>query len=240
MYSECPGEEREICLLYETGRECKEARDHCAKVRGDLAEQTFDAYRRVLCFSSGLYLKPLSPFMLYPEWPHKAYLTISKVERQRRLEILVRPQLSIFGLIRPMSFSSLNEKTAGQWIHQVRAGKHSTGWPVLKIGPTVWETSFRIDWNQSDAELLEAIRRWLKQYRPPETIRKTHAATGSGAYVKRLAMDLKRIGALRLLQVYKWNELPETAQLYVNQADWIIAEKKAKELIDSFPYTRLF
>jgi len=241
MYAECPEEERNTCLLYEVGRESQDAKDHCAKLRNELSvDPSFDQYRKVLCYQHGVYMEPLAPFMLYPEWPEHAYLTINKVERQRRIKILEDPEQQELGIIRPVSVGGVTEKTAGQWIAAIDRQYRLIGWPLLAIGPTVWETNFRIDWNRSDREILAAIRLWLARYRPAETVQRTHAPTGGRAMSRQLVSYLKTIGALRLLRIYTWKEIPEEAGLYVDQARWVEARTKAQKLIESFPYTRLF
>jgi hypothetical protein len=243
MFKDCPDSELEPCHTYELGRESAEARTSCANLRSEIGdvEQSFDSYRKILCYRFGFYMEPLSPFMLYPEWPEQPYLSIGEPERKRRIECLDPIERETEGIqdIFPGTWWGDNPASRQGVLEQIAKELARSGWPML-VNPNVSDVVFRIDWrNYSDREILQSMGAWLKKYRPDKHRQRTHQKTGSGSRIKQLRADLKALGALRLLKIYRWDEIPEEEMvLYKSPSGWDEARNRAEKLINSFPFTR--
>jgi hypothetical protein len=60
--------------------------------------------------------------------------------------------------------------------------------------------------------------------------------TGRASVLARVGRGLKYLGAYRICQRYRWNQLPSEPDIvfFSNQREWLKAQTKAKRLIDAF------
>lgn len=170
-------------------------------------------------------------YVLFPEWPKDAFHIIDPAgytQRQQALypwherELRARRFQSDSALLLETEYG-FDRFTSCLWASWQRFRR----WCVRPNNFS--ETHLmNIDWWDSDRHLLQDFAEWLKVNRPPGCAIGTKI--GAGAYSRNYQADLKALAALRLWAAAdgKWVDCPP---LYLNEADWRSAIKRAEVLI---------
>ena len=108
-------------------------------------------------------------------------------------------------------------------------------WPIRETSPATWIALFGIDWRRNDSELLADLAAWINVYRPKAFPSQVGPDTGAGTDSRRLQVELKVLGALRLLRFYQqWQNIPLDAMIYESRGGWMTAQQKAKKRLKFF------
>ncbi len=173
-------------------------------------------------------------FLLWPEFPEKAFLSVPQTERKSR--------------------GQLHEKLCPGWpdvqttfrdVMQHNAATVEAG--VNRIdgddgrGGIISTAAFNIDWTLPNETLCASFREWLIQNRPPSV---TQRVMGGASSAERQAQaDLKALGALRILRVVPANRARDETRKITGEKDGLFsdppawskakkrAEKRLRELI---------
>jgi hypothetical protein len=226
----CPNHELIECRSFDYLSEVTEFRKAIIYWRRQIRDNTFEAYLEL--DRSGRRAPAQSQTCsFWPEWPTQAYMSVPASERERRLRILFpgNPEVLIARQLEPDSALLLDSEEGFQNIvRQLRKTWQASR--RLHVCPNSFEEHalFKIPWWRSNKEILQLLEAWLKANSPPD--RKLYVQEGAGTFERRLRIDLKALGALRVLRANNddWTGDPT---LYAEQKEWIEARNRAQEII---------
>jgi hypothetical protein len=219
---------------YEYARQSPERAIAVSRWRGHAKEQSFESYL-------ALYQNPQAPkppsvvlgddlYALLPEWPSRAFHRIDATPLTRCLEQLYpwHEQELRARRFDPDPLLSMSDYAIDRCLLRLRENwKRFTRW-ILHPGHIRETHLLSIDWWDSDANLARDFQLWLKKNRPPDC--QPCVQQGAGAYERQWRSDLKALAAFRLWKKSNgnWFDCPP---LFLNEADWRIAVKRAEDLI---------
>lgn len=220
---------------YEYARENPERIIAVDRWRAHAKEQSFESYL-------ALYQDPRAPappstvlgddlYVLLPEWSATAFHRIDALTLTQRLSQLCprseqelrarrfNPDSALM-LDTEYGFERLMRRLQKGWQQFRRWCDRPNNFSELHL--------MQWDWWDSDRRLLEDVAAWLKVNRPANC--KIYTTQGGGSYERQYRTDLKALAALRLLNAAdgKWFDCPP---LYLEEADWRSARKRAETLI---------
>jgi hypothetical protein len=219
---------------FEYARQNPERAVAVSRWRSHAKEQRFEGY--LLLYRDPQAPKPPSAvlgdnlYLLLPEWPAKAFHQIDAARLARYLKQLYpwHEQELRTHRFDPDPLLSMSDYAIERCLFRLRENwKRFARW-ILHPGHIEETHLLTIDWWDSDTNLLQDFALWLKKHRPPDW--KPYTRQGAGTCERQHRTDLKALAALRLWIAAdgRWFDCPS---LYLNEADWRSAVKRAKALI---------
>ncbi len=288
-FSEVEDDELYQCYLWEYGREIEKWRNIIIGYRETLLKEKFkltnqkqngNEYNDYFYFGNNkkpqnhpefiVFGKhPVLPegiFLYSSEWPDKSYLSLSKLERQRRIRILITAYLDSVGTDY-IGYEDWDENFRGPYYFRVPVEVIVNNETIinkfkydkenqelnegllpnsirLNSGRNEWSV-FNIDWTKSKAELIKQFKRWVEiTPRPP--VKGKVDKRGGGSDIRKMPSKLRFLGAYRLLQKMKWEDAADYTEnvcgkhFYDNQSAWSRAKKEAEKEIQFISSKKYF
>ena len=242
-FRSCPEGELSVCWTYEYSREIPELVSSVEAWRNVASSRNFESFLKLSGLPSAC--SPFDVFHFFPEWPKRPYLSIPKnITEKRRRRIYGKVNAS--SALRPSLWHRFD------WMeltHHLRRKDKEGRMPIFPLPSpdTAILALIRIDWWFPDTGIIEQFRSFLETHRPPgQTAQKRKV--GQGSQVRKMASELKALGAFRLREKYRLS-IADIVTLtrekcgkagYSDESAVSKAVKRAKARIDAFKQSALF
>ena len=238
-FAPCRNEEVGACHAYEFARQVEVLKETVrlfqaarpGAVFDDLWAEAMNPRNALLTLENGHGL-PLGSYSAFPEFPATPYLGIPVRERLRRLS---QSNVVRVGGIYETDIEHIVSDGPGYTFHY--SGVPGEGWFERGTNETV---AFDIDWSSEDELIIRQFAHWLREKGPDRRARiKVRTERGKGSLTAQLKVDLKALGAWRLLQRMHWQDALTYSEevtgrrLFGDQPAWIRAGKRAGKVINN-------
>jgi hypothetical protein len=243
-FRSCPDAELSDCWTYEYSREIPELVSSVEAWRKLASSRNFESFLTLSGRPSAC--NPIDVFHFFPEWPLDPYLSIPKNIREKRRQAIIRFKVNASSALRPSLWKSFN------WMEltdHLRREYKEGRMPIFPLPSpdTAILALIQIDWQFPPTAIIKQFLSFLETHRPPgQTPQKQKV--GQGSRVRKMASELKALGAYRLREKYHLS-IADIVTLtrekcgkagYSDESAVSKAVKRAKARIDAFKQSALF